>query len=103
MVISYLSSDTKKLNSKPDMFRKLTLFEREPDGVVERCDKLVTQGAVNYLQFVQERHTRPIRKSSTTIEPNSLSGKSGAVHSSDATWLVSASICSALTGLSTVS
>lgn len=49
------------------MDKILTLFDHEPDAVMERCNKLVMHGADNYLQFLPRRYTKPVRKNSFDI------------------------------------
>jgi hypothetical protein len=53
---------TTRMKSKASMDQILTLFQHEPDAVMERCEKLVKHGADNYLQFLPKRFTKPVRK-----------------------------------------
>jgi len=53
---------TAKSRNRSGMDSILTLLHHEPQMVVDRCDKIVTHGVDNYLQFLALRYTKPLRK-----------------------------------------
>lgn len=53
---------TSKPKNRSGMNSILSLLDHEPQVVVDRCDKIVTHGVDNYLQFLALRYTKPFRK-----------------------------------------